>query len=270
MAKVLVGTVTNQCKDYCWDKFAKQLKGLQMQGHDVLVIDNSTRLQPRKGFKTIHYKDYKKWGRIMYAHNLNLPSDQKKNFLVDVTLECMQLLREEFLKGDYTHLFILESDVFIEKDTVQNLLDMDADVTNYTYLMKLNRFDEFSLCVQATKEGRSRMITPEQGRELINTGVKELGKDMLGDSMLTHCGYGCTLVRREVLEKIDFRVGKMENGRRTFPDSMFHVDVIQEGFSNKLDTDWLPNHENLHNQTLDMIKILNVQKLSRRERRKLR
>ena len=40
MNKILVGVITNQVKDYCWDKFSDQLRGLQKLGHDVLIIDN--------------------------------------------------------------------------------------------------------------------------------------------------------------------------------------------------------------------------------------
>jgi hypothetical protein len=269
--KILVGTVTNQCKDYCWEGFSKQLKGLQMQGHDVLIIDNSPRLQPRKGFKTIHYKNYNNVIQRCKMVNANLPQENWVNGLMEITKDCMNILKDEFLKGDYTHLFILESDVFIEKDTVERLLDMDSDVANFTYLMKLQRFDEYSLCVQTTKDKRSRMITPEAGRELINNGVVELGKTMLDDRMITHCGYGCTLVKRKALESITFRTRLHDKDRETYPESCFHVDIIMNGFTNKLNTDWLPRHENLHNQTMDMMKIINVQNnMSRAERRKQR
>ncbi len=269
--KVLVGTVTNQCKDYCWDKFHNQLKGLQLQGHDVVIIDNSIRLQPRGKFKTIHYKKYKQILSKCTMINANLPNESKINGLMEITKDCMNLLRDYFLKGDYTHLFILESDVFIEKDTLQRLIDMDSDVANFTYLMNLKRFNEYSLCVQSMdveKQDRTEMLTPEDGRQLINTGIKQLGKDILNGKVLTQCGYGCTLVKREVLEQVEFRTKVLEKDKESYPDSSFHLDVLEKGFTNLLNTDWLPQHENLHNQTMDMIKIINVQnQMSRRERR---
>jgi hypothetical protein len=56
---------------------------------------------------------------------------------------------------------------------------------------------------------------------------------------------------------------------KAYPDSSFHANVNIRGFSNKLNTDWLPRHENLHNQTMEMMKILNVQNnKTRAERRK--
>jgi hypothetical protein len=271
MTKILVGVVTNQCKDYCYPEFAKQLKGLQMQGHDVLIVDNSARLQPRKGFKSIHYKHYNKIISKSLMINSKLPREKWVNGLAEITRDCMNILRTQFLKGDYTHLFILESDVFIESDTVDRLLDMDSDVANFTYLMNLERFDDLTLCVQATKDGRARMIDPEYSRELINNGVVELGKTIIGDRMITHTGYGCTLVKRKVLEKIEFRGRDNLKDIDGYPDSFFHTDVLRNKFTNKLNTDWLPQHENLNNQTMDMMKILNVQnKSTRRERRQQR
>ena len=271
MNKILVGVVTNQVKDYCYPKFAKQLRGLQIQGHDVLIIDNSQRVQPRKGFNTYNYRLWDKIFNECTIENIKRPEDKKLNALVFISLDCMNILRENFLEGNYTHLFILESDVFIEKDTVQNLLDMDCDVANYTYLMNLKRFNDLTLCVQSTNDNISLMINPKDSRALINTGVKEFGKDMLGGRMLTHSGYGCTLVRREVLEKIKFRVGKTQDGILSFPDGAFHTDVLSNGFTDKLNTDWLPIHENLNNQTMDMMRIITYQnKTTRRQRRSIR
>ena len=270
MNKILVGVITNQCKDYVWEPFAKQLKGLQIQGHDVLIVDNSASLRPRKGFNTIHYPNYTETMTEVYKANMSREEDKKINGLTIVTLDCMNILRNAFLKGDYTHLFILESDVFIEKDTVDRLLDMDCDVANFTYLMNMNAYEDLTLCVQSTKDKIGKMIDVEASRELINSGVIELGKTMLGDRMITGCGYGCTMVRREVIEKIPFRLNRTPDGRLTFPDSAFHIDVINNGFVDKIDTDWLPRHENLNNQTMDMIKLLNVQKNTTRRQRRAR
>tara|TARA_R110000751_G_scaffold68058_1_gene138596 strand:+ start:3886 stop:4701 length:816 start_codon:yes stop_codon:yes gene_type:complete len=268
MNKILVGVITNQVKDYCWDKFSNQLKGLQQLGHDVLIIDNSPLIQPRKGFDVYHYRLWNKIFKECALENLQRHSDNHLNGLIFISLDCMNILRDKFLEGDYTHLFILESDVFIEQDTVQRLLDMDADIANFTYLMNLNRFNDLTLCVQSTKDSEGLMLNPEQSRELINSGIKELGKDMLGDRMITGCGYGCTLVKRKVLEDIKFRIGKSKEGVLSYPDSIFHPEAISKGYTNKLDTDWLPVHENLNNQTMDMLRLLKVQNnTTRRERR---
>ena len=230
--KVLIGVVTSIYKDYCYKEFSRQLRVLQAQGHDVLIVDNSFCTTRRQGFKTIHYR--------------------KNGMLREVLRDCMNIVREEFLKGEATHLMILESDVFIKTNSIGSLLALDADVASFTYPMKLKCFNKQSLCVQlADAHNVYRMITPEESQELINTGVKRLGIDTLNGSPITHVGYGCTLVKRKVLERIEFVTGKTAapDGRMPFPDSYFHFDVNRYGFSNRLDTDFLPEHRNLMNET---------------------
>lgn len=265
MNKVLVGVVTSNYKDYCWDKFKRQLKGLQLQGCDVYICDNSQRTTNRKGFKTWNYN---------YNQNKQLIADvvkAKGNYLTYVTRDCMNELRRYFLGGDYTHLFVLESDVFIAPNSLDRLLEMDCDVANFTYMMNLERFDEISACVQITDGNNSKMVTPEETKDLLGNGIKTLNKDKLGDKIITHCGYGCTLIKRNVLEKIAFRtemIKQLDKVHNPFPDSFFHYDVNKLGFVNKLDTDYLPTHLNLNNETLMQQRLINIQsKTSRRQRR---
>lgn len=262
--KVLVGVVTADIKDYCWDKFSRQLKGLQMQGCDVYITDNSRTTTNRKGFKVWNYK--------YEMPIIKAIAEQGGNYLTYVMRDCMNELRRYFLAGDYTHLFILESDVLIAKDSLQRLLDMDSDVANFTYLMNLQRFNTPSLCIQSKDDNDvARMITPEDSKKLLNTGIKTLNVDKLGNKTLSHCGYGCTLVKRNVIEKIEFRTGMSKVNDKVhnpFPDSFFHQDVNKLGFTNKLDTDYIPHHINLNDETLDSMKVKQIQsKTSRRERR---
>ena len=230
--KVLIGVVTSIYKDYCYQEFSRQLKALQGQGHDVLIVDNSFCTTPREEFKTIRYR--------------------KSGMLREVIRDCMNIVRAELLMGDATHLMILESDVFIKEDSIDRLLVLDADVANFTYPLKLKCFNKQSLCVQlASTNNVYQMITPEESQELINTGVKTLGIDTLNGKAITHVGYGCTLVRRKVLERIEFITGKTPapDGRMPFPDSYFHYDVNRYRFSNRLDTDFIAEHRNLMNET---------------------
>jgi hypothetical protein len=263
MAKILVGTVTSNIKDYCWNTFKKQLLALQEKGCDVLIVDNSVNIRNRPPFKTIHYT---KTLELQKKHQ-----GTGRNHLTLVTRDCMNILREEFLKGDYTHLFILESDVFLDKslESLDKLLEMDSDVANFTYPMNLDRFEGFSLCVQSRDANDvARMITPKDSEDLYNTGVKVLGVDTLNGKTLSHCGYGCTLVKRRVLEQIEFKAVITPDGKFPYPDSMFHEEVWQKKFTNKLDTSWLPYHANLNGETKAQLQIVNIQnKTTRKQRR---
>jgi len=256
--KILIGTVTSQIKDYCWKEFKNQLSSFE---HDVLIVDNSERIINRPPFNIIHYTGTKLLRQLM----------PKDNYLAIVTRDCMNILRDEFLKGDYTHLFVLESDVFIEKERLEQLVNLDADVANFTYPMKLKRNNgTVSLCVQSTGvRDKALMITPEESKELLkDPSVKVLNVDLLNGKKLTHCGYGCTLIKRKVLEQIEFRAVKQSNGVTPFPDSTFHYDVNKAGFKNVLDMTYLPFHYNLNNETTTYAKIIQIQNTtSRRQRR---
>ena len=251
MNKTLIGVVTANVKDYCWYDFKRQLKWLESKGMDIYIVDNSRTLVNR-GFKGEWIK----------------PSRTPQ----ETTLECMNALRDYFLKGDYDNLFILESDVFINDEALERLFkmqEMNGDVCNLTYPMRLKRFNKYSLCVQSTLGGVSKMITPEDSQVLINNGVQQLGKDNLCGRLLTHTGYGCTLVKRKVIEKIKFRATK-SGDKMPFPDSFFHSDVLLAGFVNLLDTDYICEHRNLKLETQTAINEMRYSKLSRRERRILK
>lgn len=268
--KILIGTVTAANKDYCWLDFKKQLTALQELGHDVLIVDNSDKIVNRPPFKTIHYTKGVELRNKFFK--INKQNKSKDNYLTIVTKDCMNILRDEFLKGDYTHLFVLESDVFLDKDfkSLDRLVELNADVANFTYPMKLKRNNgALSLCVQSTNTlGEARMITPEESKTLLNQGVKVLNIDVHNDKTLTHCGYGCTLIKRKVLEKIEFKAIKTSNGMTPFPDSMFHTEVNQNNFHNVLDTDYIPYHCNINNETEDYIKIIQIQNGTTRKQRR--
>jgi hypothetical protein len=248
--KILIGVVTAKIKDYCWSDFKSQLKWLENKGFDIYIVDNS-QIPTTRGFKS-------KWIK---------PSATFQ----ETTLECMNEVRSYFLKGKYERLWILESDVFINEEGLERLLKMEGDVCNLTYSMNLERFNgEVSLCIQATdmKLFQSRMVTPDESRAILMNGVVQLGVAAVDGKVLTHTGYGCTIINRNVVEKIPFRLGNSNNDKKPFPDSFFHLDVLEAGYKNLLDTDYLPSHRNLSGQTMKAIQKHSA--LNRQQRRQLK
>jgi hypothetical protein len=259
--RILIGTVTNQVKDYCWAAFKKQLLEFKKLGHDVLIVDNTHKIINRPPFKTIHYNPKPIYSKL---------AGTGRNPLTVITRDCMNILRDEFLKGDYTHLFVLESDVFIEIERLQKLVDMKADVANYTYPMRLSRNNGLiSLCVQSRgTDNASIMLSPQDSKDLVESGLKVLNVDTINGRTISHCGYGCTLISRKVLEKIEFQAVITPDGKQPFPDSMFHEDVKSNNFYSVLDTDYLAFHANLHDETVKYKRVLDIQsKTTRRQRR---
>lgn len=245
--KILIGVVTAKIKDYCWYDFKYQLKKFEKQGFDVYVVDNSPTPTSR-GFKS-------KWIK---------PSSTPQQ----TTVECMNEIRRYFLKGNYDKLWVLESDVFVSDEGVERLLNMGGDVNNLTYPMKLERFTKYSLCVQSTLSNQALMLNPEESKLLLNNGVIRLGEYKHCGKVVTHTGYGCTLIDRKVLENITFK--SLKSGTKLpYPDSFFHTDVNKQGFVNLLDTDFVCEHRNLRGETNREIQKMKDAHIPRKLRRQM-
>lgn len=247
MNKILIGVVTAKIKDYCWSDFKSQLKRFEKKGFDVYIVDNSP-MQVSRGFKS-------KWIK---------PSEIPQI----TTRNCMNEIRDYFLKNNYDRLLVLESDVFITDEALDYLLQMKGDVNSYTYPMRLERFNKYSLCVQGTKGSSSLMITPEDSQLLLNKGDIRLGEYKLNDTTITHCGYGCTIINRNVLEQVRFKTFKSGN-KYPYPDSFFHFEVNKLGFVNMLNTDYLCEHRNLKGETKREIEKMKNAHIPRKLRRQM-
>lgn len=245
--KVLIGVVTAKIKDYCWSDFKSQLKRFQEKGLEVYVLDNSP---------------------MQMSRPFNMKWIKPQQIPQKTTEQCMNELRSYFLKGDYDKLLVLESDVFITDEALDRLLQMKGDVNSYTYPMRLERFTKYSLCVQSTIHNRALMLTPEESAALIGNGIIQLGKYQHGGKIVTHCGYGCTLIDRKVLEQIEFRTEK-SGDKYPYPDSFFHADVNQKGFVNLLDTDYICEHRNLRGETAKEIEKMQNAHIPRKLRRQM-
>ncbi len=246
--KILIGVVTASIKDYCYYDFKRQLQRLEKRGFDVYIVDNSPKQVNRSGFKM----------KSVIPHKIPQVT----------TAYCMNDIRKYFLAGEWERLLILESDVFITDEALDNLVAMKGDVNSYTYPMRLQRFNKYSLCVQSTIGNQSLMIDPDDSQKLLNNGIITMGEYKLSGKIVTHCGYGCTIVNRNVLEEIEFKTQK--SGDKTpYPDSFFHYDVNKNGFVNLLNTDYICEHRNLNNETKNAIDKMKVSHLSRADRRKL-
>jgi len=246
-SKILIGVVTANIKDYCWYDFKRQLQRLEHKGFDVYIVDNSIK-KVNRGFKST-------WIAPREVPQIT-------------TRDCMNNIREYFLKNDYDKLLVLESDVFITDEAIDYLLQMKGDVNSYTYPMRLERFNKYSLCVQSTLGSSSLMITPEDSQMLLNNGDIKLGEYKLSGKIVTHCGYGCTLINRNVLEQIRFKTFK-SGDKYPYPDSFFHYEVNKLGFVNILNTDYICEHRNLKNETKTAIEKSKLSHLSRKQRREI-
>ena len=128
-------------------------------------------------------------------------------------------------RGAYDYLLTLESDMLPPVDVIERLLTTGADVAYALYCFRASRkwsaFTQYQL-----GQGVSLSADPEQARAVWGQVLDVSG-----------LGLGATLIRREVLEAVEFH-GYMG----TACDGYFALDVQKKGFVQRCDTGCLAGH----------------------------
>lgn len=240
LPRILVASPTSIDKDYCFDGWADMVRGFDYPRYSVVMVDNS----PKK------HNYYRK----IQEKGFNAGWVDRSGKLAEQYLcESQEAIRHYFLKSGYDYLLMLESDVFVPKDTLSYMAMHREAVYNMTYFVNLERNNfETSLCLQVkmNRNGnmRTRMVTPEESAAL--SGRKGMMMDMkIGDASVSQSGIGCTMIAKEVAAMIPFRwVNEYKNPmgevvrNKYFSDTLFHLDVNNKGIRNVLDTTRICEH----------------------------
>jgi hypothetical protein len=127
------------------------------------------------------------------------------------------MAREMCLNGPYDALLTVEHDMVIPLHAVQALCDTPAPVVYGTYLLRhgepvLNAWRYEGTAGLGMSLGRPQYAV--EFRKLREAGV----------GRVSGCGFGCTLIRREVLEAIPFRADAFGHA----PDMPFAIDCVHK------------------------------------------
>ena len=124
--------------------------------------------------------------------------------------------REMCLRGPYDALLTVEHDMTIPPHAVRVLCDTPAPVVYGTYLLRqdsvLNAWQYIGTAGLGMSLGR-----PQYAAEL-----QRYQRDGIG--RVSGCGFGCTLIRRSVLETIPFRQDSADHA----PDMPFALDCVRK------------------------------------------
>jgi hypothetical protein len=134
--------------------------------------------------------------------------------------------REAFLRGSYDAMLVIESDIIPPKDALKRLAGLGADCGYGVYQFRRSRIiNIFELypTAEVHNVGESLSIKPH----LIARALRD------GKIPCSGGGLGICLIRRRVLEKIEFRLPDGEGGG--FCDSLFTDDVLHNGFTSLAD-----------------------------------
>jgi hypothetical protein len=151
-------------------------------------------------------------------------------------MKKQEQVRQLLLASDYDYLLFVEDDMVVPQDTIQRLLDCDADVAYGLYVFRREPYlwSAYSVINEEQMVGYPLNAVPE-------AAAAAWGRVVDVDGV----GFGCTLIKRRVLEQIAFRVGWDEphpGGEVSHSDFYFAVDCLRADFTQRCNTSLLCGH----------------------------
>lgn len=221
--KVLLVSVTYDGKDYCFSDFYAQIKKLTYPGLSILFCDNSLES---------HY--YNKLNNIK-GNVSAIRVNPKGKTIAQALAESYEACRQYAMRCNFDYIFLLESDEFVPHySVIEQLMDHGKPVCSGIYPIGYGKGSHFLLqkyiCEIAGEVIVEKLV---EGSDLmfIDGTVKEIFA----------CGNGCTLIRRDIFSRINFRY---KEGINYFPDTYFFMDLFNMGVKNFCDTSLICEHRN--------------------------
>ena len=135
------------------------------------------------------------------------------------TLHQYRYARQRILDGNYDYLFIVEHDMIIPEDALVKMLATDADVVYGLYLFRQGKpLLNAARAVNSKWPDMSLTNFPEIVKKAREQGWIEVSGG----------GFGCTLIRRKVLETFEMRRNEVVGS--PCPDMPFAADCMRNGF----------------------------------------
>lgn len=192
MGKYFIATYTNWCKEYCDEAFFRRLGELQKGSH-VCIVDNTSQ-------EAFNYTDRLRSLATGYLQNWELFTMYMKHgdhqFHYNV-IHSLQVIRDLFLRSDAECLLLIESDVIPPVDLLSRLEGSVAQLPDNWGILGALYYQGF--------------------HDYTKTGLQPTG----------HALSGCTVYRREVIEKYPFRIDP--SNWAAFPDAWISYDVCAGG-----------------------------------------
>lgn len=220
MERVLVGTLFSDVKDYAIRDYFKNVCKFSHPNFDFCAVDNS---KDKKYHKKIfnYFSEHKKNSNIGKLTVLHAPRvhPQSEVFMAFSANE----LRKHFLKHNYDWLLYLECDIFPPIDILERLLCFNKPIISGLYF---------------TGEGKtSYPMIDGKSFYLDGMRINPMGylqgfydiKDWLTPRPVINSGLGCSLIYKDVIERIPFRA---DDERIFHHDTTFAYDLVKHGIQN--------------------------------------
>lgn len=221
MEKVFLCSPLNFRKEYCIDRYFSNILKLSYPHKEFYFVDNSP--SPFYAMSKI-----KKWG-------LDIDwLDPKRMRNQDYIRDSMNVIRRKFLDSKCDYMFVLECDLFPPLDIIERLLSHEAQVVAAPYFLGngANSFlsdtdieDSFGETINNRNIGWHESFLNFKG---ITTTAKQ-------------CGMGCVMIRRDVMEQMDFFTAHDVPAHH---DTFFYFALNDLGIKTLYDTEIIVTHEN--------------------------
>jgi hypothetical protein len=226
MIKILLTSPISEYKHYIlpqWLRYVKSLERSYNAGNislDVVLCDNSQNASFHKQLS----REYK--CTILHVDPMFKNSRQ-------FICESRNRMRDAFLMGNYAFFLSLECDVFPQADFITQLLGHKKKIVSLPYFIGEG----------AGSQPMIQMADPDMliPRELRNISTEEFALWAGKTIRVFNAGLGCTLILREVIEKIPFRWDK---DIFFHDDSFFAEDCYNAGIKWYCDTSMMCRHLN--------------------------
>ena len=214
MEKILIGTPIYEKDQQFLEGFLDSIKN-QSKKSDLIFADNS--------------KNNNLYIKLKQEKLIVIKTKHQGNKYEDV-FQSRKKIVEYFLKKDYTHLFWVDSDIILQKDTLSTFLNSKKEIVSGVYLSLFN-YNGLKLihpvAYKLTHDKNLRL--PLQLPEVKKNSIIEVHS----------VGFGCCLIKREVLEKINLR--RIPKTTST-EDVLFCHDSRKKGYKTFLNTSILCKH----------------------------
>ncbi|MCK4260842.1 MAG: hypothetical protein KAX49_17830 [Halanaerobiales bacterium] len=220
--KILIAVPIYDFKRYCMSEFLENLLTLSAE---VCIIDNSKEIDFFDEIcDFLENKRRKADFQVEYIGNRFSKTDSSRLKLTETRNE----LRNYFLSRNFDFFLSLESDVILTQSQLDNLFKNQRTERISVALLERPNSD--------TIISKKIEYIPSTICQRFNYSFEELENKILN---VKGCHLGCTLIPREILQKIPFRY---EPSLLTHDDTFFSLDVIAKEYEIFCDGFIKPKH----------------------------
>ncbi len=219
---VLIAAPQNIIKRYCWEDWVYNIESFSYPNFNLLLVDNS---DDGGKFK----KEIAERGAIV-SH-----IKPKNKSVAQLLAESMEEARQMCLRNKYEYLFSLETDIIPPRSIIEMLVAAKRKVIGAMYHIGHGHHSRPMIQLQEPHYHETLRSVYDLKDELItflDGNIKPV----------YHCGLGCVLIHRSILEKIKFRYIP---GQNYYPDTYFAQDVNDMGERIYVDTSIIVEHRNI-------------------------